>query len=480
MTNTNYHEQVLKLEELCRKYEQSAGKAVDSELKAAILLRSLPGPLRTHVSVNCKEDASYEDLREVILRYERATQKWTTQLVVGTSSRSDPNDTSGPMDVDRVWEKGKGKEKGKYKGKGKDHKGGYHGKGGKDRFQNNNYDQNHSWRNNGKGGKEYSKGKGKFWGKDKGKGKGKESKGKGKGEQRKDNVPYNNCKICGKPGHWSKECWMNKNRVNQVDEGTSNASSSTNSTVTMSSSRPQTASVKRIFNLADECERSCTVYAMETVSEGEEYVEDEESWWCRRVEWYALDEDDECPCEELPQTLEVFDLTCEDALPGDDEWSQNYVRVLEHGGLEEEGGQSYSSFEVVLDSGADVSVMPESWLHMGIGQATSEGQVQMLDAQGVEMPSLGTRLITLDMGPACIQERFHASTVGSPLLSLGRLLKQGWTLDHRSNMLCLCNEEVAVPVNFKKNSLTHQHSKSRGPLRTRRKCAYLREEVAHG
>ena len=251
---------------------------------------------------------------------------------------------------------------------------------------------------------------------------------------------------------------MNKNRVNQVDEGTSNASSSTNSTTTMSSSRPQTASVKRIFNLADECERSCTVYAMETVSEGEEYVEDEESWWCRRVEWYALDEDDECPCEELPQTLEVFDLTCEDALPGDDEWSQNYVRVLEHGGLEEEGGQSYSSFEVVLDSGADVSVMPESWLHMGIGQATSEGQVQMLDAQGVEMPSLGTRLITLDMGPACIQERFHASTVGSPLLSLGRLLKQGWTLDHRSNMLCLCNEEVAVPVNFKKNSLTVQAS----------------------
>ena len=176
------------------------------------------------------------------------------------------------------------------------------------------------------------------------------------------------------------------------------------------------------------------------------------------MEWYALDGDDDCPCEELPPTLEVFDLTCEDALPGDDEWTQNYVRVLEHRGWEEDGVQSYSSFEVVLDSGADVSVMPESWLHMGIGKATSEGQVQMRDAQGGEMPSLGTRLITLDMGPACIQERFHASTVGSPLLSLGRLLKQVWTLDHRNNTLCLCNEDVAVPVNFKKNSLTVQAS----------------------
>ena len=71
----------------------------------------------------------------------------------------------------------------------------------------------------------------------------------------------------------------------------------------------------------------------------------------------------------------MFDLTCEDALPEDDEWAQNYV--LEHGGWEEDEGQSSSSFEVVLDSGADVSVMPESWLHMGFGKATSEGHVQM-------------------------------------------------------------------------------------------------------
>ena len=68
------------------------------------------------------------------------------------------------------------------------------------------------------------KGKENRGGKDRSKGKGKESKGKGKGEHHKDNVPYSNCKTCGKPGHWSKECWMNKNKVNQVDEGSTSPS----------------------------------------------------------------------------------------------------------------------------------------------------------------------------------------------------------------------------------------------------------------
>ena len=71
------------------------------------------------------------------------------------------------------------------------------------------------------------------------------------------------------------------------------------------------------------------------------------------------------------------------------------------------------------------------------------------------MPNLGSRCVTLDLGQACVQEIFHASDVDTPLLSLGRLLKKGWSLSHLNNMLHLCNveEEVAIPVSFKKNSL---------------------------
>ena len=112
-----------------------------------------------------------------------------------------------------------------------------------------------------------------------------------------------------------------------------------------------------------------------------------------------------------------------------------------------------SRVEIVLDSGADVSVMPEQWLQLELGHAVPTGHVLMRDAQGQVMPNLGTRMVSLDLGPACIQERFHASSVGTPLLSLGRLLRKGWSLSHRNNTLCLCFEDVSVPVSFRRNSL---------------------------
>ena len=64
-------------------------------------------------------------------------------------------------------------------------------------------------------------------------------------------------------------------------------------------------------------------------------------------------------------------------------------------------------------------------------------------------------LTMFDAYEACFQEVFHASDVDAPLLSLGRLLKKGWSLAHRNNMMHLCNdaEEVEIPVSFKRNSL---------------------------
>ena len=90
--------------------------------------------------------------------------------------------------------------------------------------------------------------------------------------------------------------------------------------------------------------------------------------------------------------------------------------------------------EVILDSGADVLLMPENWLRLGPGygiSATQEATVQMCDAQGQSMPYHGSRLLTLDLGEACVQEKFHVSSVSAPLLSLGRLLKKGMTVDER-------------------------------------------------
>ena len=455
MTNSNYHEQILKLEELCRKYEQSSSKTVDAELKAAILLRSLPASLRTHVSVNCSESATYDQLREVILRYERATQKWTTQLVSGPSTSA--TDTSAPMEIDQVWNaKGK-RPKGKGKG-GDGWRQPHHPKGGKDpKGKGKHYNQ------------DYMKGKfGKLKGSPKG---GKDGKGKSKGFQNdygkgkgkgKTSVPYNNCKICGKPGHWSNECWMKKvNQVNNPGSGSQSAtppSSSHAGTPSVSSQSTTTATVKRVFNLADESD--AFQFPFEVVEEGDE--EDWgswDSWWCYHVsavecEHYDISSDADLLDAETGELVENFDLSVSDAFPGDEEWVKDHVQMVQQDPGPAEGWKPEGSrVEIVLDSGADVSVMPEQWLQLELGHAVPTGHVLMRDAQGQVMPNLGTRMVSLDLGPACIQERFHASSVGTPLLSLGRLLRKGWSLSHRNNTLCLCFEDVSVPVSFRRNSL---------------------------
>ena len=334
MTNSNYHEQILKLEEMCRKYEQSSSKTVDSELKAAILLRSLPASLRTHVSVNCSESATYDQLREVILRYERATQKWTTQLVSGPSTRA--TDTSAPMEIDQVWNTKKKHPKGKGKG-GDVWRQPYHPKGGKDhKGKGKHYNQDYT---KGKFGKPKGSPKG---GKDgKGKTKGPHNdymKGKGKG---KNPVPYNNCKICGKPGHWSNECWMKKvNQVNNPGPGSQNAtppSSSHAGTPSVSSQSTATATVKRVFKLADDTD--ALQFPFEVVESIEEVADEDwgswESWWCYHVsavecEHYDISSDVDLLDAETGELIENFDLSVSDAFPGDEEWVKDHVQMVQH------------------------------------------------------------------------------------------------------------------------------------------------------
>lgn len=69
--------QVVKLEEGFREYGKIAQQPLATELKFAVLLRCISGQLRTPINVSIKEDSSYEELREMILQYDRATIRWT-------------------------------------------------------------------------------------------------------------------------------------------------------------------------------------------------------------------------------------------------------------------------------------------------------------------------------------------------------------------------------------------------------------------
>ena len=202
-----------------------------------------------------------------------------------------------------------------------------------------------------------------------------------------------------------------------------------------------------------------TVHEMESVAAETRSRCSSECWWCRAVQYFDMSEFDrnEEVLDCVLDGYEVHDLTMFDALDGDvsrvEEAKVRGIQVpTKAPPVELSPGDVH---KVVLDSGADVSVMPRSWMLSQVGELTDGKSVRMLDAKGRLMANHGSKNIVLDFGPACIQDKFYASDVHAPLLSLGVLLRRGWSLDHKDGILCLCHavEAVTIPVSFKKNSL---------------------------
>ena len=197
--------QILKLEEHFNQYEKLGGK-LTPDLRSAVLLRVITGPLKIHLNMTLNEGSSYQKIREAVLAFDTANTKWNESAALSFTSTTSPipysADPSGlaPMEIDRV-QKGDGKQKGT-KGKG--------GKEGKGKSK--------SKEDKGKG-----KGKGKpFGGKPDGKGKaGKDQKGKGKGVG-------DTCWTCGRPGHHSKDC----SRVRQIEAPPSHSGGSSSQATT--------------------------------------------------------------------------------------------------------------------------------------------------------------------------------------------------------------------------------------------------------
>ena len=194
-------QQLAKFESAVHEYESLSGTTMSDDAKLASVLRCLSGQLKTQAMIHVTESSTYNDLRRLIERWENGQARWNDALAsaygIGSHHpKADPNDTSAPMEIDRVKGKGKGKPD---KGKGKGAKG--------------------------KGKVPDATGRGKGSSKAKGKGRGQDASGKG----------AKVCNFCKKPGHFKRDCFAFKAQqkaqgyVQQVEQGAASSSSAAGS-----------------------------------------------------------------------------------------------------------------------------------------------------------------------------------------------------------------------------------------------------------
>eukprot|EP00435_Cladocopium_sp_Y103_P000040 s2725_g1.t1 len=180
---------------------------------------------------------------------------------------------------------------------------------------------------------------------------------------------------------------------------------------------------------------------------------------------------------------EVFNMAAGDEADGGEEWKQDPLYVW-YGNICHDFDKVKCSADddvdwyhvravplqdaqlIVLDSGADISLLPQSMCEKGTSRKL--GRTVLQDAQGSRLETYGKRSAQLEC-EGCnddlvvIEDDFIVASVQSPLISLGRLLHKGWSLQPSSSAeagvnLVTPDRCCEVPLCFKKNSLAlHAH-----------------------
>ena len=107
--------------------------------------------------------------------------------------------------------------------------------------------------------------------------------------------------------------------------------------------------------------------------------------------------------------------------------------------------------DVILDSGADTSVLP---LCFGdLGEACADPSSTYVDAQGCPLAVESTRVATLQLGDIAFKEKFIVADVMTPLVALGHIIRAGWNLVQGENGPCLVKGSKCIQVHYRHNSL---------------------------
>ena len=493
--------QVLKLEDAFREHDRIAGVDLPESIRMAVLSRCVTGQLRLHLQMQMTDTMSYGELRENILRWGRATVRWDRESA-DSNLTNQPSQDPDNMEVDRVAQKGKGKGKGDAKGKGKGKsKSGKGAGGGKAGTQNSS-----SWQSqmqqSPKGGEHQTKGFN-------AKGKGKDGKGKQQG------VSQGTCFVCGKPGHHAKQCWHNATRqISQVDADNSaaafqinNQSQQTQQTQSSNASATSTANRQttsfRVNRVAHEPEfafDNCMIFDLSND------LDEEEFGMCRVVSVGShvqhFDISDEQNCEVEPADICTLNLEAEQHVEHDDvgstqcfdfhegcdggyfsavsychgEPDHGYFSVMEEDAamsMEEDlrvhavcdetkqlPGDEGGWIDIVIDSGADASMLP---LHFGhSGSKVNGGKISLLDAQGGFIDIKGQRESQIELEGSnnarpILVERAFVGNVNQPLISFGKMLTKNWNITSNAGEYALEHGSgIQVPIKLCGRSLTVQ------------------------
>ncbi len=398
---------VLAFEQMVQQFEESPQSNHPDELKSSTLIRCCHAKVREYLQLTVTDSATYGDIREAILSYDRASKVWSQETVLRSLTQG-PSEHKGegptPMEVDRIYmDKGKGKEKGKYKGKGK----------GAEWIS--------AWGYlRGKGRGRGFKGKGKDKGKQKGK-KGK-SKGKNKGKNKsKGKLGQNQCSERLQFDHGARDC-PNKMRVNQVEQNDQGQQQQSNegghaqaqfpggqrgpcSSTAASSSNP---TVRRVFNIG------MPSLSSESMASGSVRV--------------------------------IFEDIIEEII------EENVVN-----NIEEKNGENMKEEVVILDSGSDVSLLPRRH-QRNLDESTLGCRLQNCQGGAVEVSGVKHAELHVRDGEGqgvVPQHRFIVGDVQSCIMSLGELYQAGWHIDKDGDDLFLLppDHSMMVPVFYKNKSV---------------------------
>ena len=110
--------------------------------------------------------------------------------------------------------------------------------------------------------------------------------------------------------------------------------------------------------------------------------------------------------------------------------------------------------DIILDSGADVSALPE--VYATVGEPAGPAAQRFVDASGRLLRSKGFRIAEVQIGSVKFKEKFLIGGVTCPLLSLGKLYQAGFYVipaPSGAEGFVLTNGSACEPVHLKRQSL---------------------------